>query len=105
MIAKIAQLAEHVIGNDEVPGSIPGLGFCPRPAPYEIVKQFLYGAQKSASPFSSVAEQWFRPPAIAICQRSSVVEQSLRKGKVAGSNPSAGSGKWRAGKPQTSVRF
>ena len=24
--AEIAQLAEHVIGNDEVPGSIPGLG-------------------------------------------------------------------------------
>ena len=66
MIAKIAQLAEHVIGNDEVPGSIPGLGFCPRPAPYEIVKQFLYGAQKSASPFSSVAEQWFRKPQTSV---------------------------------------
>ena len=25
-LAEIAQSAEHVIGNDEVPGSIPGLG-------------------------------------------------------------------------------
>ena len=24
--AEVAQLVEHVIGNDEVPGSIPGLG-------------------------------------------------------------------------------
>ena len=66
MIAKIAQLAEHVIGNDEVPGSIPGLGFCPfrhggtrglKKALAPLVQWQNSGFARLPSQFASVA-QW-----------------------------------------------